>query len=208
MSLTVAASGRPAPVRLLICGFASPQEDALARLQARGWRHPRIAVGYARLPADPDVALRRLCEALGESGASGVLLLDESGAADRFTVMLRACNRLARAAGAHVARHGRISPLGPGSARMTGPVGDLVRGLRAAGCAVKVGSDPEEGPANHLVYRLLTEAAGEIGSPTVAVLGLPQSGADADRGVDAAVLAFADTLSSATTAVTQGLVTA
>lgn len=167
-------------------------------LSACGWRHDRIAAAYARLPADPDIAFERVAAQLEETGASGVLLLGAS-AADGFVVEMRARNRCDRASrGADRSR--RIAPTGPASARATAPVADLARALTSAGlCAVTASEGADDG-LNHLLYRLLSEAVDEAGAPSIGALRLPAGGAsEADavqRGLCAALLAFADTLGS------------
>lgn len=202
-----------APVRLLVCGAGAQDgadADWLATLSACGWRHERIEAAYARLPADPDAAFHAVTARLEATGASGVLLVAASPSpAAGFVVEMRARNRRARSlAGASGSR--RIAETGPACARATAPVADLARALAAAGLPAATSSDGAEDALNHLLYRLLTEVADAVDGPAVGALRAPASaaqgtqaegaqaeGAQAElvqRGLRAALLAFADTL--------------
>lgn len=192
------------PVRLLVCG-PEPRSgaafDPVSALKACGWRHDRIEVSYARLPADPDAAFERVRAGLEETGASGVLLLslssDEEAEAG-FVVRMRACNRRARGLrGAEGER--RIAPTGPASARATAPVAELARAICATGALALASSDAADDAANHLLYRLLAEAAPDVGAPAVGAVRAPTASSGCDpgaleRGLCAALFAFADTL--------------
>ena len=192
-----AAAWRSRLPRLLVCGWGdAPAMDPAA------WRHDRAEVVHERLPSDARAAYAGLRARVLEHGAAGVLLVETHGRGPGLRVALGAGNRrVGSAAGLGAGappRERRITPLGPGSARATAPVADMLRALAAHGLAAAPSPEPSEERGNYLLYRLLTEVASTSGAPTVGALALPTESADMhDRAVRAAVLAFADTLAPA-----------
>ena len=192
--------------RLIVCAWNDEGVDTAATLESRGWRHDRAEVIHAVLPAEPSEAFDALLELMREHAASGVLIVEASGRGVR--VPLGAGNRRARSDGAAAAsgRERRISPVGPGSARVTAPVAEMLRAIAAERMAASVVAEASDRRGNHLIYRLLTEAAAGAGAPTVGALLLPAAAGSDGLGTDAAadaralcaaVLAFAETLAPA-----------
>ncbi len=200
--------------RLIVCAWNDEGVDTAATLAARGWRHDRAEVVHAVLPAEPSEAFAALLAVMREQDASGVLIVEASGRGVR--VPLGAGNRRARSEGGVSAsgRERRIAPVGPGSARVTAPVAEMLRAIVAERTSAAVVAEASDRRGNHLIYRLLTEAAAGAGAPTVGALLLPATaepdGAESDgaasdgagnaRALCAAVLAFAETLAPAVVA--------
>lgn len=187
--------------RLLVCAVGAPGAGAVSRLAAARWTPERAAAVYCDLPADADAAIGVLDRELGATSAWGVLLIETCPTSREFLVEMRAQNRPARRAS------DRISPLGPAVARATGPVADMRLAVEREGLPVRASSDAGGRLGNDLLYRLLTEVAPMSGGPAIGLLHLParDTAADTsldddqlDRGVMAAVRAFAETLCSPT----------
>ena len=135
---------------------------------------------------DPD----RLVDIVGEHLRSGdcraVLLVGRSPKADGFRLQMRAENRTL---------HGkeRLSPTGPGIARTTAPVADIVRALAAAGIAAEASSKAEDDLGSYLLYRILVDLVDGPHTPAVGLLRVPNPADETTvkKGVKAAAAVMA-----------------
>ena len=91
----------------------------------------------------------------------------------------------------------RLDDTGPGLARATAPVAEIVRALNDAGLAAAASSDSEADAGSYLLYRILSSLPDGTDSPAIGLLRAPVASSDAavQRGVKAAAAAMASHLS-------------
>ncbi|MCA0366723.1 MAG: hypothetical protein LCH57_01480 [Proteobacteria bacterium] len=139
---------------------------------------------------DPDALASRLGDHLRNGDCRAVLLVGRTHKAGGFRVQMRAENRA-------LDRRERLSLTGPGVARTTAPVADILRALNAAGLAADASSDAEEDAGSYILYRVLADLPD---GPHVPAVGLLRAPIPADetavrKGVKAAASAMAGHLS-------------
>jgi pyroglutamyl-peptidase len=199
---------------LLMCGFgpfpAAPDNPATRVVEAlrdRCWRPLHARIAYATVPTLWRGAAEAVQDAMLSQRCDAVLMIGVAVKARGFRVEMRAQNRTAAsrpdASGAVLGRD-RIDHTGPGVARATAPVADIVRALRDEGLPVQPSSDAGSYLCNYTLYRVLT-GSGESAAPTAGFLHVPQARetagpdaastlADIERAVRAAARAFAAAL--------------
>lgn len=135
---------------------------------------------------DPDTLASRLSAHLKSGDCRAVLLVGRTHKAGGFRVQMRAENRA-------LDRRERLSLTGPGVARTTAPVADMVRALNAAGLAADASSDAEDDAGSYLLYRVLADLPDGPHTPAVGLLRAPVPADEAAmrKGVKAAASAMA-----------------
>lgn len=113
--------------------------------------------------AEPSALAETIAGELLDSDCRAVLLLGRTRKSDGFIVQMRAENRALNG-------EGKLSQTGPGTARATAPVADMVRALHQAGLPADATSDSEEDAGSYLLYRVLTALPDGIDTPSIGLL--------------------------------------
>lgn len=175
---------------IVMCGYDPDDEvwDPVEDLSGRHWR-PAGARTVTLTPDTPDRLHQALAEQLEDRRLRAVLLLGRGRAPGVFSVQMRAENR-------ELEGPGRLDALSPSLVRATLPVGEVVRGLTAAGLRVQATSEAEPDAGSYLLYRILSDLPDISEAPIVGLLRVP-SDATLDvalRGIKAATAAIAGQL--------------
>jgi hypothetical protein len=178
-----AADRRPT---VLVCAFET--DDPVWE----GLDHAHSANARLRLvaAAEPDALAQAIAGELLDSDCRAVLLVGRTRKSDGFLVQMRAENRA-------LTGGGKLAQTGPGTARATAPVADMVRALHQAGLAAAATSDSEEDAGSYLLYRVLTALPDDVDAPSIGLLRASGS-LDPDHillGLQAAAAAMARHLS-------------
>lgn len=143
------------------------------------------------VPADaPDALAARLAAHLRNGDCRAVLLVGRTHRAGGFRMQMRAENRA-------LDHKSRLSRTGPGVARTTAPVADIVRALNDAGLAADASSEAEDDIGSYLLYRILADLPEGPHTPAVGLLRAPLPADEAlmRQGVKAAASVMASHLS-------------
>lgn len=175
---------RPA---ILICAYDidDPIWDPIEDLSGQPWSPPGARTVPVAADA-PDSLAARLSTSLTDPACRGLLLLGRTRLGEAFRIQTRAENR-------QPGGRDRIDGAGPGLARATAPVAEMVRAMSAAGLAVSASSEGEEDDGDYLLFRILNALPDGVDAPAV---GLLRARADMDEaavtaGVKAAAGAIA-----------------
>jgi hypothetical protein len=179
---------RPA---LVICAYDAdeagwyPVED----LSGEPWT-PTGARTLTVAGGDPEALASVLSAHLGDRRCRGLLLVGRTRHSDAFRLQIRAENR-------SLDGGRRLDSLGPGMARSTAPVIDIVRALNKVGLAADASSESEDDAGSYLLYRLLSGLSDGPDTPAIGLLRAPEHESDAavQRAVKAAAQAMAHHLS-------------
>lgn len=139
----------------------------------------------ARTVTPDAAAAEALARLLDDPCCRALLLVGRGRGDDAFRIQMRAENRDGQ-------EGARLSPTGPGVARATAPVADMLRALAAAGVEAASTSEAEQDAGSRLLYRVLTSLPDGRVSPPIGLLRAP-SRAPADevrRALKAAVEAM------------------
>ena len=138
---------------------------------------------------DPDALASTLAAHLGSGDCRAVLLVGRTHKGQGFRVQMRAENRT-------LDHKHRLSSTGPGVARATAPVADIVRALTAAGLEADASSEAEEDAGSYLLYRVLADLPDGPLTPSIGLLRAPAPANEAAvrKGVKAAASAMASHL--------------
>ncbi len=174
---------RPA---LVICAYDIDEAgwDPVEDLSGTPWS----PVGARTLPvaaADPELLATILSNHLGDRSCRGLLLVGRTRRSDAFRFQTRAENRTLDGGG-------RLDSVGPGMARATAPVADMVRALTEAGLTADASSDCEEDAGSYLLYRVLSGLPDGADTPAIGLLRAP--GHEPDAAVQRAVKAAAQAM--------------
>ena len=145
---------------ILICAY--DEADALWLRDEGEWSPPGTrlrAVG----PGEPDALSQQIAGELRDADCRAVLLIGRTRKADGFRLQMRAENRA-------LTGGGKVSSIGPGLARATAPVAEMVRALHEAGLAAEATSDGEEDAGSYLLYRVLTALPEDADVPSIGLL--------------------------------------
>ena len=179
---------RPA---LVICAYDVDDAgwDPVEDLCGDPW-NPIGARTLAVAAGEPEALATVLSAHLDDRRCRGMLLVGRTRRSNAFRLQIRAENR-------SLDGGRRLDLVGPGTARATAPVADIVRALREAGLAADASSDSEEDAGSYLLYRLLSGLADGPDTPAIGLLRAPEheSGAAVQRAVKAAAQAMAHHLS-------------
>ena len=183
------ASGDRRP-GIIICASDGDDDgwDLVEDLSGEIWS-PSGARAVPIAAADPDELASTLAARLGSGECRAVLLVGRTQKGAGFRVQMRAENRTLDY------KH-RLSSTGPGVARTTAPVADMVRALTAAGLQADASSDIEEDAGSYLLYRVLSDLPDGPLTPSIGLLRAPAPANEAAvrRGVKAAASAMASHL--------------
>lgn len=156
---------------IAICAYEAepPGWDLVEDLSGEVWSPPgartvRIA------PGDPDVLAQTIAGRLSSGDCRALLLVGRNAHGAGFRMQMRAENRT-------LDRKSRLSVTGPGVARTTAPVADIVRALNDAGLSADASSEAVEDLGSYLLYRVLVDLPDEAHTPAVGLLRAP-AGAD------------------------------
>lgn len=183
------ASGDRRP-GIIICAYDGDDDgwDLVEDLSGEIWS-PSGARAVLIAAADPDELASTLAARLGSGECRAVLLVGRTQKGAGFRVQMRAENRTLDY------KH-RLSSTGPGVARTTAPVADMVRALTAAGLQADASSDIEEDAGSYLLYRVLSDLPDGPLTPSIGLLRAPAPANEAAvrKGVKAAASAMASHL--------------
>ena len=175
---------------IIICAYDGEDEgwDLVEDLSGEIWS----PIGARSVPiaaADPDVLASTLAARLGSGECRAVLLVGRTQKGDGFRVQMRAENRT-------LDYKDRLSRTGPGIARTTDPVADMVRALNAAGLEADATSEVEEDVGSYLLYRVLSDLPDGPLTPSIGLLRAPAPANEAAvrKGIKAAASAMASHL--------------
>lgn len=138
---------------------------------------------------EPEALATTLSAHLNDRSCRGLLLVGRTRRSDAFRLQIRAENRSLDG--------GRLDGFGPGMARATAPVADMVRALNEAGLAAAASSDSEEDAGSYLLYRVLSGLPDRPDTPAIGLLRAPEheTVVAVQRAVKAAAQAMARHLS-------------
>lgn len=175
---------------IIICAYDSEDDgwDLVENLSGEIWS----PIGARSVPiaaADPDVLASTLAARLGSGECRAVLLVGRTHKGDGFRIQMRAENRT-------LDYKDRLSRTGPGIARTTAPVADMVRALTAAGLSADATSEVEEDVGSYLLYRVLSDLPDGPQTPSIGLLRAPAPANEAAvrKGIKAAASAMASHL--------------
>lgn len=175
---------------IIICAYDGDDDgwDLVEDLSGEIWS-PSGARAVPIAAADPDELASTLAARLGSGECRAVLLVGRTQKGAGFRVQMRAENRTLDY------KH-RLSSTGPGVARTTAPVADMVRALIAAGLQADASSDIEEDAGSYLLYRVLSDLPDGPLTPSIGLLRAPAPANEAAvrKGVKAAASAMASHL--------------
>lgn len=174
---------RPA---LVICAWDVDEAgwDPVEDLSGESW-HPIGARTVPVAAGEPEALATILSAHLDDRSCRGLLLVGRTRRSDAFRLQMRAENRSLGG--------GRLDVVGPGMARATAPVADIVRALNEAGLAAGASSESEEDAGSYLLYRVLSGLPDGPDTPAIGLLRAPEHETDAtvQRAVKAAAQAMA-----------------
>ncbi len=179
---------RPA---LVICAYDVDEAgwDPVESLSGELW-NPTGARTLAVAAGEPEALAPVLSAHLDDRRCRGLLLVGRTRRSDAFRLQIRAENR-------SLDGGQRLDLVGPGMARATAPVADMVRALNKAGLAADASSESEEDVGSYLLYRVLSGLPDGPDTPAIALLRAPEHESDdaVQRAVKAAAQAMAHHLS-------------
>ncbi|HRJ63532.1 hypothetical protein [Brevundimonas sp. UBA2416] len=174
---------RPA---LVICAWEVDEAgwDPVEDLSGATW-NPIGARTLAVAAGEPEALAATLSAHLEDRSCRGLLLVGRTRRSDAFRLQIRAENRSLDG--------GRLDTVGPGMARATAPVTDIVRALNKAGLTADASSESEEDAGSYLLYRVLSGLPDGPDTPAIGLLRAPEHESDAavQRAVKAAAQAMA-----------------
>ena len=178
---------RPA---IVICAYDAGETgwDPVEDLSGLAW-NPAGARTVPVAAGDPETLATTLQEHLRARGCRALLLVGRTHG-DAFRVQMRAENRVLNGTD-------RLDDTGPGLARATAPVSEIVQALNDAGLAAAASSESEPDAGSYLLYRILSGLPDGADSPAIGLLRAPTDSSDASvqRGVKTAATTMARHLS-------------
>ena len=164
-----ASDRRPA---IVICAYDAGETgwDPVEDLSGVAWNPAgaRTVAVAADAPENLAVSLQEHLRARG----CRALLVGRTGHGESFRVQMRAENRVLNGTD-------RLDDTGPGVARATAPVLEIVEALNEAGLAAVASSESEADAGSYLLYRILSGLPDGIDSPAIGLLRAPASASDA-----------------------------
>lgn len=175
---------RPA---LVICAYDADEEawDPVEDLSGEPWS-PAGARTLAVAGGEAEALAAVLSAHLEDRRCRGLLLVGRTRRSDDFRLQIRAENRALDGGG-------RLDETGPGMARATAPVAEIVRALGEAGLTADASSESEDDAGSYLLYRVLSGLRDGPDTPAIGLLRAPEHEPDAavQRAVKAAAQAMA-----------------
>lgn len=179
-----ASDRRPA---IVICAWEAGETgwDPVEDLSGIAW-NPAGARTVPVAAGDPETLVVTLQDQLRERGCRALLLVGRTSHTDAFRVQMRAENRMLNGTD-------RLDDTGPGVARATAPVAEIVQALNEVGLAAVASSESEADAGSYLLYRILSGLPDGIDSPAIGLLRAPVNASDAamQRAVKAAAATIA-----------------
>jgi pyrrolidone-carboxylate peptidase len=167
--MTIEIEGSSRPDRrpgIAICAYdADAGWDMVEDLSGEAWS-PAGARTVSISGDDPDVLADRLSDHLKNGDCRAVLLVGRAAKSNGFRMQMRAENRA-------LDHESRLSHTGPGLARTTAPVADIVRAIKATGIPAEATSEAEADVGSYILYRVLVELADGPHTPAVGLLRTP-----------------------------------
>ncbi len=197
---------RARPPRLLAAGFGPDTAgtsdvcaQVIARMVAQTWAPAGARLETVTAPASWTRGPQAVEAAMAATASDAILLVFAAPRASAFQVLMRAQNRAARRRpdiDGEIWSAPRIAPTGPGVARVTAPVPDLVAAIKALGLAVVASSEVDDHVGNLTLYRLLTALDPEGTARPIGALAVPAAASldEAERATKAACAALAQRL--------------
>jgi hypothetical protein len=178
---------RPA---LVICAWDVDEAgwDPVEDLSGTPW-NPDGARTLTVAAGEPEALATTLSAHLADRSCRGLLLVGRTRRSDIFRLQIRAENRSPDGS--------RLDGIGPGMARATAPVADMVRALNEEGMAAAASSESEEDAGSYLLYRVLSGLPDGPDTPAIGLLRAPEHETEAavQRAVKAAARSMARHLS-------------
>lgn len=163
------SNGRPdrRPV-IAICAWSPSYRawDPVEDLSGEPWSPPGALTLATPGDASADALAERLTDLLARGECSALLLVGRTVHPGPFRVQMRAENR-------RLGEPGRVDSTGPGVARVTAPVADILRDLSAAGVSAVAASDAEDDAGSYVLYRVLADLPDSLNSPSIGLLRIP-----------------------------------
>lgn len=161
---------RPA---LVICAYDVEEAgwDPVDGLSGEPWS-PVGARTLVVAATEPEALANILSAHLDDRGCRGLLLVGRTRRSDAFRLQIRAENRSLNGGR-------RLDGVGPGMARATAPVANIVRALNDAGIAADASSDSEDDAGSYLLYRVLSSLPDGPDTPAIGLLRAPEHESDA-----------------------------
>ena len=175
---------------IIICAYEGEDAgwDLVEDLSGEIWS-PAGARAVPIAGNDPDALATTLAARLGSGECRAVLLVGRTHKGQGFRVQMRAENRT-------LDHKHRLSDTGPGVARATAPVADILRALTAAGLQADASSEAEADAGSYLLYRVLADLPDGPLTPSIGLLRAPAPANEAAvrKGIKAAASAMASHL--------------
>lgn len=172
---------------IVICAYEADDEgwDPVEDLSGRFWDPPGART-VAVFADEPEALVSALADHLRSGECQGVLLVGRSARAPGFRIQMRAENHAP-------GQKQRLSRTGPGIARSTAPVADMIRALTEAGLKVDASSEAEDDVGSYLLYRMLAELPDGPEAPAIGLIRAPLPADErlVRKGVKAAASAMA-----------------
>ena len=167
MTIETENSGRPdRRPGIAICAYeADSGWDMVEDLSGEAWS-PSGARTLSISADDPARLAERLGDHLRNGDCRAVLLVGRAAKSNGFRMQMRAENRA-------LDHEERLLQTGPGLARTTAPVADIVRAINASGIPAEATSEAEADVGSYLLYRVLVELADGPHTPAVGLLRTP-----------------------------------
>ena len=156
---------RPA---IAICAWNPAYQawDLVEDLSGEPWSPPGARTQPIPGDTDAQALADRLVAALKTQEYGALLLIGHTAHPGPFRLQMRAENR-------RLDGSGRLDETGPGVARVTAPVAEMLRDLIATGLPVIAASDAEEDAGSYILYRTLADLPDSLNSPSIGLLRAP-----------------------------------
>ena len=171
---------------LVICAYDIDETawDPVEDLSGEPW-NPAGARTLAVAASEPERLAAILSAHLDDGCCRGLLLVGRTRLSDAFRLQIRAENR-------SLDGGGRLDTLGPGMARATAPISEIIEALLQAGLAASASSESEDDTGSYLLFRVLADQLDGPDSPAIGLLRAP--GHAPDAAVQQAVKIAAQTM--------------
>jgi hypothetical protein len=172
---------------IVICAYEADDDgwDPVEDLSGRFWDPPGART-VAVFADEPEALVSTLADHLRSGECQGILLVGRSARAPGFRIQMRAENHAP-------GQKQRLSRTGPGIARSTAPVADMIRALTDAGLKADASSEAEDDVGSYLLYRMLAELPDGPEAPAIGLIRAPLPADErlVRKGVKAAASAMA-----------------
>lgn len=185
---------QPLPDRrpgIVICAYDAADDlwDPYDDVGGEYWNPPG-ARSLPVYPGETESLAEILTTHVRGQDCDALLLIGRTRKGPGFRVQMRAENRAPHT-------HQRLTLVGPGVARSTAPVSEMIRALTDLGLTAEASSDAEDDAGSYLLYRLLAALPDDPDAPAVGLLRVPIDASDRDtrRAIKAVASSMAMRLS-------------